>query len=95
MADQRNKMMKMKLKISIVNENRFNDEQEEASLRVPIPIHSQVVKIKKEIEKIRHPSLQESDMRRILLLRNACTRLQQHTRSPLGLAERPLSLVGN
>ncbi|MFQ6654920.1 hypothetical protein Gotur_025699 [Gossypium turneri] len=54
-----------------------------------VPIHSQVMKIKKEFEKIKHPSLQQPDMRRVL---REITR--QRSRSPLGLAERPIS-VGN
>ncbi|KAE8705439.1 hypothetical protein F3Y22_tig00110429pilonHSYRG01247 [Hibiscus syriacus] len=54
-----------------------------------VAIHSQVMKIKLEFEKIKHPSLQQPDMRRVL---RDITR--QRSRSPLGLAERPLS-VGN
>ncbi|MBA0738616.1 hypothetical protein Gogos_011948 [Gossypium gossypioides] len=54
-----------------------------------VPIHSQVMKIKQEFEKIKHPSLQQPDMRRVL---REITR--QRSRSPLGLAERPIS-VGN
>ncbi|KAE8719251.1 hypothetical protein F3Y22_tig00109972pilonHSYRG00328 [Hibiscus syriacus] len=54
-----------------------------------VPVHSQVMKIKKEFEKIKHPSLQEADTRRVL---REITR--QRSRSPLGLAERPIS-VGN
>lgn len=54
-----------------------------------VPIHSQVQKIKQEFEKIRHPSLQQPDMRRVLREIN-----RQRSRSPLGLAERPIS-VGN
>ncbi|KAM6589194.1 hypothetical protein CsatA_011799 [Cannabis sativa] len=84
-------------KIATVNDfNRFDDEhEEEEEEAAQIPIHSQVVKIKKEIEKIRQPSLQEPEMKRVRLLRNACTKFQRHTRSPLGLAERPISLLGN
>ncbi|WRX13802.1 hypothetical protein QQP08_006289 [Theobroma cacao] len=54
-----------------------------------VPIHSQVMKIKQEFEKIKHPSLQQADMRRVL--REITL---QRSRSPLGLAERPIS-VGN
>ncbi|KAK7841738.1 hypothetical protein CFP56_015006 [Quercus suber] len=32
-----------------------------------VPVHLQVIKIKQEIEKIMHPSLQEPEMRRVLL----------------------------
>ncbi|KAK5842385.1 uncharacterized protein LOC128289339 [Gossypium arboreum] len=52
-----------------------------------IPIHSQVMKIKREFEKIKHPSLQQADMRRVL---REITR--QRSRSPLGLAERPIAV---
>ncbi|KAE8716649.1 hypothetical protein F3Y22_tig00110114pilonHSYRG00543 [Hibiscus syriacus] len=51
-----------------------------------VPIHSQVMKIKREFEKIKHPSPQQADMRREIT--------RQRSRSPLGLAERPIS-VGN
>ncbi|OMO60692.1 hypothetical protein CCACVL1_23951 [Corchorus capsularis] len=54
-----------------------------------VPIHSQVMKVKQEFEKIKHPSLQQADMRRVLREIN-----RQRSRSPLGLAERPIS-VGN
>ncbi|XVE74647.1 hypothetical protein DITRI_Ditri12bG0034100 [Diplodiscus trichospermus] len=54
-----------------------------------VPIHSQVMKIKQEFEKIKHPSLQQPEMRRVLREIN-----RQRSRSPLGLAERPIS-VGN
>ncbi|GMY18218.1 hypothetical protein FCV25MIE_13457 [Fagus crenata] len=57
-----------------------------------VPVHLQVIKIKQEIEKIKHPSLQEPEMRRVLL--RGFTRLQRSP-SPLGLlAERSIS-VGN
>lgn len=53
-----------------------------------VPVHLQVIKIKQEIEKIMHPSLQEPEMRRVLL--GGFTR--QRSPSPLGLAERPISV---
>ncbi|TKY60975.1 hypothetical protein E2542_SST18080 [Spatholobus suberectus] len=48
-------------------------------------VHSQVIKIKQEIEKIKHPSL-HLHMRRVLL--RDVNRLR--SRSPLGLAERAI-----
>ncbi|CAH8358894.1 unnamed protein product [Eruca vesicaria subsp. sativa] len=54
------------------------------------PKHSQVVKIKKEFEKIRQPSLQQPEMRRVL----AEIKRRQRSRSPLGLGERSIP-VGN
>ncbi|KAK7358239.1 hypothetical protein VNO77_00165 [Canavalia gladiata] len=53
-----------------------------------LAVHSQVIKIKQEIEKTKHPSLQ-LHMRRVLL--RDVTPLR--SRSPLGLAERAI-LVG-
>ncbi|XP_019094203.1 PREDICTED: uncharacterized protein LOC109129829 [Camelina sativa] len=56
------------------------------------PIHSQVVKIKREFEKIQHPSLRQAEMPRVL--RESVS--PRRSRSPLGLGERerPIS-VGN
>ncbi|KAJ0247514.1 hypothetical protein HA466_0159640 [Hirschfeldia incana] len=54
------------------------------------PIHSQVVKIKKEFEKIHHPSLRQPEMPRVLREITGPRR----SRSPLGLGERerPISM---
>lgn len=58
-----------------------------------VPVHSQVIKIKKEIEKIRYPSLQQLEIMRPVNFLQGFTR--QRSPSPLGLAhERPIS-VGN
>lgn len=54
------------------------------------PVHSQVMKIRREIEKIKHASVHQAEMRRVLLRGFARVR----TPSPLGLTERPIS-VGN
>ncbi|KAJ9153050.1 hypothetical protein P3X46_026539 [Hevea brasiliensis] len=54
-----------------------------------VPIHSQVIKIKQEFDKIKHPSLKQTEMRRVI-----CKITRDRSRSPLGLAERPIS-VGN
>ena len=54
------------------------------------PIHSQVMKIKQEMEKISHPSLQQPEVRRVL---RDITR--QRSRSPLGLADRPISVANS
>ncbi|KAG5041745.1 hypothetical protein AAZX31_05G223300 [Glycine max] len=51
-------------------------------------VHSQVIKIKEEIEKIKHPSLQ-LHMRRALL--RDVNHL--HSRSPLGLADRDRAIL--
>ncbi|GMJ13373.1 hypothetical protein like AT1G67920 [Hibiscus trionum] len=56
-----------------------------------VPIHSQVMKIKREFEKIKHPSLHQPDMRRV---HREIIGQRSRSRSPLGLAETPIS-VGN
>ncbi|KAK8522668.1 hypothetical protein V6N13_115627 [Hibiscus sabdariffa] len=71
------------------NNNRAAAKRDDDGYDKGVPIHSQVMKIKREFEKIKHPSLQQADMRRVL---REITR--QRSRSPLGLAERPIS-VGN
>lgn len=53
-----------------------------------LPVHSQVIRIKKEIERIKHPSLQLLQMR----LRDV-NRLR--SRSPLGLGGEGAILVGH
>ncbi|RVX12480.1 hypothetical protein CK203_011497 [Vitis vinifera] len=50
----------------------------------------QVMKIKQEMEKISHPSLQQPEVRRVL---RDITR--QRSRSPLGLADRPISVANS
>ncbi|XP_019059511.1 PREDICTED: uncharacterized protein LOC104825566 [Tarenaya hassleriana] len=52
-----------------------------------VPIHSQVMKIKREFEKIKHP---QPETRK--LIREITG--HQRSRSPLGLGERPIT-VGN
>ncbi|KAF8089780.1 hypothetical protein N665_0497s0021 [Sinapis alba] len=54
------------------------------------PTHSQVVKIKREFEKIRQPSLHQPEMRRVL----SEIKRSQRSRSPLGLGDLFIS-VGN
>ena len=72
-----------------LNNNNNNNEKEMRDGHMGLAVHSQVIKIKQEIEKIKHPSLQ-LHMRRVLI--RDVTRLR--SRSPLGLAERAI-LVGN
>ncbi|CAN8238726.1 unnamed protein product [Cochlearia groenlandica] len=64
-------------------ENKTNKRNEDG------PKHSQVVKIKKESEKITQPSLQQPEMRRVL---GVITR-RQRPRSPLGFGERSISVA--
>lgn len=68
------------------SKNREEEEDDHHDRDVGFPIHSQVMKIKQEIEKLKQPSLQQGDMRR-LLLRNIT---RQRSRSPLGFSERTI-----
>ncbi|KAL5763153.1 hypothetical protein ACOSP7_019417 [Xanthoceras sorbifolium] len=84
--------------MAVVEEkNRESEKKEEGgggwedSGEMGFPVHSQVMKIRREFEKVKHPSLQQPpEMRR--LLHEGINR--QRSRSPLGLAERPI-YVGN
>ncbi|KAE8730076.1 hypothetical protein F3Y22_tig00003041pilonHSYRG00762 [Hibiscus syriacus] len=78
-------MEQVKMSSSHENKSVTRDEDEYKG----VPIHSQVMKIKQEFEKIKHPSLQKPDMRRVVREIS-----RQRSRSPLGLAKRPIS-VGN
>lgn len=70
-----------------------SDSKEDQDGYLGVAIHSQVKKIKQEMEKIKHPSLQQPEMRPVL--KEISTAFRQRSRSPLGLAEkRPIS-VGN
>lgn len=68
-----------------------SDEDENVQIGRYLPIHSQVMKIKKEFEKVKHPSLQQPEMRRVLHGLNR----QRRSRSPLGLPDhhRPISVA--
>lgn len=57
-------------------------------------IHSQVRKIRQEMEKIKHPSLQQPEITGKQLQQSEMTGKKQHqrSRSPLGLAHRPISV---
>ncbi|PIN01660.1 hypothetical protein CDL12_25827 [Handroanthus impetiginosus] len=56
-----------------------------------VGIHSQVRKIKQEMEKINRLALPQPELRPVL---RDITRQHKRSRSPLGLGERPIS-VGN
>ncbi|PHU17432.1 hypothetical protein BC332_13127 [Capsicum chinense] len=62
--------------------SKINNKLEDGDMGVIM--HSQVRKIRQEMEKIKYPSLQQPEM----------TEKQQHkrSRSPLGLAHRPISV---
>ncbi|KAJ1437880.1 hypothetical protein SESBI_03305 [Sesbania bispinosa] len=71
------------------NEKHEQNNRIDGEAYVGLAVHSRVIKIKQEIEKIKQPSL-ELHMRRVLL--RDVKRLR--SRSPLGLAERAI-LVGH
>lgn len=65
----------------------MDSKKSDEEVHVVLAVHSQVIKIKKEIEKIKHPSLEaELKMRRF----RDVNRIR--SRSPLGLAERMILL---
>ncbi|WJX48423.1 hypothetical protein P8452_40251 [Trifolium repens] len=69
------------------NNNEIEMKRIDEEVHMGLAVHSQVIKIKQEIEKIKHPSLEtELYMRRLKDVK----RLQ--SRSPLGLAERTIIL---
>ncbi|KAK3222230.1 hypothetical protein Dsin_009255 [Dipteronia sinensis] len=65
-------------------------ESEHENGEMGFPVHSQVMKIRREFDKVKHPALQQPpEMTRLLHTIN-----RQRSRSPLGLPHRPIS-VGN
>ncbi|XP_059655346.1 uncharacterized protein LOC132302479 [Cornus florida] len=81
----------MKQKSEMENSSKKNNNNNKEDRYLGVAIHSQVRKIKQEMEKIKYPSLEDPEMRPAL---REITRRQQRSRSPLGLADRPIS-VGN
>ncbi|KAG2701530.1 hypothetical protein I3760_06G050100 [Carya illinoinensis] len=74
-------------------ENKSNEKSVDGDGFMGAPVHIQVIKIKKEIEIIKHPSLQQPEMRRVNVIRGFTW---QPSPSPLGLADRqPISVIGN
>lgn len=72
-------------------EQNNRNSNEEADGNMGVPVHSQVAKIKQELETIKYPSLKQPEMRRVL---REINRQRSRSPSPLGLAQRPVS-VGN
>lgn len=66
-------------------------KKEELEAYRGVGIHSQVRKVKQEMEKINHVALQQPEARPAL---RELARHHHRSRSPLGLVERPIS-VGN
>lgn len=66
------------------------NEIDEENTQMGLPIHSQVMKIKQEFEKVKRQSLLEPEMRRVLCGVNR----QRRSRSPLGLASQRSISVG-
>ncbi|XP_052205762.1 uncharacterized protein LOC127810364 [Diospyros lotus] len=85
----------MEQKKSSSNGSNRNQNNEDRYLGVAI--HSQVIKIKQEMEKIGHLALQQSEIRLALreITQQQQKRQRQRSRSPLGLGERPISVGGS
>ncbi|KVH97697.1 hypothetical protein Ccrd_000202 [Cynara cardunculus var. scolymus] len=55
-----------------------------------VAIHSQVKKIKQELEKTKHPAgIEQSEIRSVL---REFSKSQKRCRSPLGISDRPISV---
>ncbi|CAH1419129.1 unnamed protein product [Lactuca virosa] len=68
-------------------------ETVEESVSSLVSIHSQVRKIKRELEKMNHPTLIEQlEMRSVL---REFSKSQDHFRSPLGISDRPILIDGD
>lgn len=76
----------------MVEQNKSNESNKDATY-LGVAVHSQVRKIKQEMEKIKHPSLEQDGVEFLLrpVLREI-KRQQQRSRSPLGIAQRPISV---
>lgn len=81
----------MKARQNMMEQKKSNTTNKEDAY-LGVAIHSQVRKIKQEMEKIKHQSLEQPEM--IGPVYREITRQQQRSRSPLGIAQRPIS-VGN
>ncbi|XP_057481086.1 uncharacterized protein LOC130768098 [Actinidia eriantha] len=80
----------MEQKKSTSNSNNKNQSKEDR-YQPGVAVHSQVRKIRQEMEKIKQPTLEEREVMRPAL--REITRQWQRSRSPLGLlAERPISV---
>ncbi|KAH6773910.1 hypothetical protein C2S51_012314 [Perilla frutescens var. frutescens] len=73
----------------MMNNNKMEMEEDDAYRGVGI--HSQVKKVKQEMEKINRLALQQAEARPPLA---EISRHHHRSRSPLGLSQRPIS-VGN
>ncbi|CAH1428432.1 unnamed protein product [Lactuca virosa] len=66
-------------------------EAAEESVSSLVAYHSQVRKIKRELEKSNHPAvIKQSKMRSVLL---EFSKSQKHCRSPLGISDMPRSMA--
>ncbi|CAK9140312.1 unnamed protein product [Ilex paraguariensis] len=81
----------MKLKQEMEQKKNITNNNSKEDRYLGVAIHSQVRKIKQEMERIKHPSLEQPEIRPVLW---EITR-QKRSRSPLGLAERerPISVA--
>lgn len=75
---------------NMVEQKKSNESNKDATY-LGVAVHSQVRKIKQEMEKIKHPSLEQTEFLLRPVLREI-KRQQQRSRSPLGIAKRPISV---
>lgn len=75
---------------NMVEQKKSNESNKDATY-LGVAVHSQVRKIKQEMEKIKHPSLEQTEFLARPVLREI-KRQQQRSRSPLGIAQRPISV---
>ncbi|XP_009797346.1 uncharacterized protein [Nicotiana sylvestris] len=74
-----------------MEQKKGNNNKVEEEGDMGVIVHSQVRKIRQEMEKIKHPSLQQTEMRPAVREITG-KQQQQRSRSPLGLAQRPISV---
>ncbi|KAL8105818.1 hypothetical protein AgCh_029568 [Apium graveolens] len=76
---------------NMVEQKKTSHESNKDATYLGVAVHSQVRKIKQEMEKIKHPSLEQTEFLVRPVLREI-KRQQQRSRSPLGMAQRPISV---
>ncbi|WOH13282.1 hypothetical protein DCAR_0832791 [Daucus carota subsp. sativus] len=84
----------MKARQNNIMEQKKNTESNKDATYLGVAVHSQVRKIKQEMEKIKHPSLEQDGVKEFLLrpVLREIKRQQGRSRSPLGIAQRPISV---
>lgn len=81
----------MKQRQEMEQKKNSNNNMGKEDKYLGVAIHSQVRKIRQEMEKINHPSVDQPEPRPVVLHQITG---QRRSRSPLGIVQRPIS-VGN